>query len=145
MTTNAAALEAKYGARNYAPLPVTLVRAKGADVWDADDKHYIDMLGAYSAVSHGHCHPRLVAALTDQAQRMDVISRAFQSDRLGLFLERACKMTGMARALPMNTGAEDTAAIDIPPGSGEPTAGTSISGGTPAVMPENVCVVAHHR
>ena len=106
MSADARTLEARYGARNYAPLPVVLVRASGAEVWDADGRAYIDMLGAYSAVSHGHCHPRLVAALTDQAGRMDVISRAFVSDRLGGFLERACRMTGMDRALPMNTGAE---------------------------------------
>lgn len=105
-TSNAAALEATYGARNYAPLPVVLVRAEGVHVWDEDGKEYIDMLGAYSAVSHGHCHPRLVAALVEQAGRMDVISRAFLSDRLGEFLEMACRMTGMPRALPMNTGAE---------------------------------------
>jgi ornithine--oxo-acid transaminase len=103
---NAAALEATYGARNYAPLPVVLERAEGIHVWDESGKRYIDMLGAYSAVSHGHCHPRLVTALVDQARRMDVISRAFLSDRLGDFLELACRMTGMARALPMNTGAE---------------------------------------
>jgi ornithine--oxo-acid transaminase len=106
MTSNAAALEATYGAHNYAPLPVVLVRDDGIHVWDEQGKQYIDMLGAYSAVSHGHCHPRLVAALVDQAGRMDVISRAFLSDRLGDFLELACRMTGMARALPMNTGAE---------------------------------------
>jgi len=104
--TTYAALEEKYGARNYAPLPVVLVRAEGVHVWDADGRRYIDMLGAYSAVSHGHRHPRLVAALTGQARRMDVISRAFLSDRLGPFLEKACLMTGMQRALPMNTGAE---------------------------------------
>ena len=91
MASNAAKLEAKYGARNYAPLPVVLVRADGVHVWDEDGKQYIDMLGAYSAVSHGHCHPRLVAALVDQAGRMDVISRAFLSDRLGEFLELACR------------------------------------------------------
>ena len=87
---------------------MVLVRAEGVHVWDESGKQYIDMLGAYSAVSHCHCHchPRLVATLVDQAGRMDVISRAFLSDRLGEFLELACKMTGMARALPMNTGAE---------------------------------------
>ena len=87
---------------------MVLVRAEGVNVWDESGKQYIDMLGAYSAVSHCHCHchPRLVATLVDQAGRMDVISRAFLSDRLGEFLELACKMTGMARALPMNTGAE---------------------------------------
>ena len=104
--SSAPKLEANYGARNYAPLPVVLNRADGIHVWDDQGRQYTDMLGAYSAVSHGHCHPRLVAALVDQAGRMDVISRAFLSDGLGEFLELACRMTGMARALPMNTGAE---------------------------------------
>lgn len=106
MSTRAAKLEAKYGARNYASLPVVLTRAEGADVWDEDGKQYLDMLGAYSAVSHGHRHPRLIAALTDQLGKIDVVSRAFMSEPLGGFLERACQMTGMDRALPMNTGAE---------------------------------------
>ncbi|MBT5050054.1 MAG: ornithine--oxo-acid transaminase [Rhodospirillaceae bacterium] len=106
MSTHAAKLEAKYGARNYASLPVILTRAEGADVWDEDGKQYLDMLGAYSAVSHGHRHPRLIAALTDQLGKIDVVSRAFMSEPLGGFLECACKMTGMERALPMNTGAE---------------------------------------
>lgn len=106
MSTRAAKLEAKYGARNYASLPVVLTRALGADVWDEDGKQYLDMLGAYSAVSHGHRHPRLIAALTDQLGKIDVVSRAFMSEPLGGFLECACKMTGMDRALPMNTGAE---------------------------------------
>lgn len=106
MSTHAAKLEAKYGARNYASLPVILTRAEGADVWDEDGKQYLDMLGAYSAVSHGHRHPRLIAALTDQLGKIDVVSRAFMSEPLGGFLECACQMTGMDRALPMNTGAE---------------------------------------
>lgn len=106
MSSHAAKLEATYGARNYASLPVVLTRAQGADVWDDEGKQYLDMLGAYSAVSHGHRHPRLIAALTDQLGRIDVVSRAFMSEPLGGFLECACRMTGMARALPMNTGAE---------------------------------------
>jgi ornithine--oxo-acid transaminase len=99
-------LENKYGAHNYLPLPVTLVRASGIYCWDEKGKQYIDMMSAYSAVSHGHCHPRLVAALSHQAQTLDVISRAFYSDKLGVFLKKACELTGMARALPMNSGAE---------------------------------------
>jgi len=99
-------LEARFGAGNYAPLPVTLVRGEGVYVWDESGRRYIDMMGAYSAVSFGHCHPRLVKALTEQAQRLDTISRAYFSDRLGPFLARACELTGMDTALPMNSGAE---------------------------------------
>ena len=100
------ALEMRYCARNYAPLPVVLVRGAGVYVWDDKDRRYIDMLGAYSAVSFGHCHPRLVAALAGQAKTLDTISRAFHSDCLGRFLERACALSGLDMALPMNTGAE---------------------------------------
>lgn len=101
-----AGLEARFGAGNYAPLPVTIVRGEGVYVWDEGGRRYIDMMGAYSAVSFGHCHPRLVKALTEQAQRLDTISRAYFSDRLGPFLARACGLTGMDTALPMNSGAE---------------------------------------
>lgn len=101
-----ASLESRFGAENYAPLPVTLVRGEGVYVWDESGRRYIDMMGAYSAVSFGHCHPRLVKALTEQAQRLDTISRAYFSDRLGPFLARACELTGMDAALPMNSGAE---------------------------------------
>jgi ornithine--oxo-acid transaminase len=101
-----AKLEARFGADNYAPLPVTIVRGEGVFVWDADGRRYIDMMGAYSAVSFGHCHPRLVQALTEQARRLDTISRAYYSDTLGAFLARACTLTGMDLALPMNSGAE---------------------------------------
>ncbi len=93
-------------ARNYEPLPVTLVRGRGVYVWDEAGRRYMDMMSAYSAVSHGHSHPALVAALTEQAQRLSVVSRAFNTDRLTPFLERACAMTRMDMALPMNTGAE---------------------------------------
>ena len=100
------ALEERYCAHNYAPLPVVLVRGEGVYVWDDSGRRYMDMLGAYSAVSFGHCHPRLVAALAGQAETLDTISRAFYSDRLGAFLERACNLAGLDMALPMNTGAE---------------------------------------
>jgi len=106
MSNDPVRLEERFGARNYAPLPMVLSRAEGVYIWDTEGRRYLDMLGAYSAVSHGHRHPRLVAALIAQAGRMDVISRAFRSDNLGAFLARACEMTGMDRALPMNSGAE---------------------------------------
>lgn len=99
-------LEARFGVTNYAPLPVVLTRGAGCQVWDTDGRVYLDFMSAYSAVSHGHAHPRLVAALHEQASRLAVISRAFFSDRLGAFLARACELTGMDRGLPMNTGAE---------------------------------------
>jgi ornithine--oxo-acid transaminase len=99
-------LEGRHCARNYHPLPVVLERGEGVWLWDVDGKRYIDMMSAYSAVSFGHSHPRLVAALVGQAATLAVTSRAFHTDRLGTFLERLCSMTGMARALPMNTGAE---------------------------------------
>lgn len=100
------AVEEHYGTHNYHPLPVVLVRGEGVYVWDDQGKKYLDMMSAYSAVSHGHCHPRLVKALTDQAQRLNVVSRAFYSDRLGAFLQYACELTKQDRALPMNSGAE---------------------------------------
>ena len=104
--TNAVDLEKRFGAGNYAPLPVTIVRGEGIHLWDDGGRRYLDMLGAYSAVSFGHCHPRLIRALTEQAGRLDILSRVYSNDRLGPFLARACELTGMDRALPMNTGAE---------------------------------------
>jgi ornithine--oxo-acid transaminase len=100
------ALESHYGAANYKPLPVTLVRGKGVYVWDEHGRRYLDMMGAYSAVSFGHCHPRLVETMMQQARRLDTVSRAYFTDRLGLFLKRACHLTGMDAALPANGGAE---------------------------------------
>lgn len=99
-------LEQHYCAHNYAPLPVVLVRGEGVYVWDDQGKRYLDMMSAYSAVSHGHCHPRLVRALSEQAARLAVVSRAFYSDRLAPFLQRLCEVTGYDMALPMNSGAE---------------------------------------
>ncbi len=99
-------LEQSYCAHNYHPLPVVLTKGQGVYVWDSEGKRYLDMMSAYSAVSHGHCHPELVNALFQQAQRLTIVSRAFYSDKLGAFLQRACELTGMDMALPMNTGAE---------------------------------------
>ncbi len=99
-------LEARYCAQNYRPLPVVLTRGEGVYVWDTDGKKYLDMMSAYSAVSHGHAHPRLVKAVTEQAARLNIVSRAYYTDRLGPFLARACELTGQDVALPMNTGAE---------------------------------------
>jgi ornithine--oxo-acid transaminase len=100
------ALEERHGARNYHPLPVVLTRGEGVYLWDQQGRRYLDMMSAYSAVSFGHSHPELVAALTEQAGRLAVTSRAFHTDRLGPFLQRLCQATGMDRALPMNSGAE---------------------------------------
>jgi ornithine--oxo-acid transaminase len=100
------ALENRYAAHNYNPLPVVLTRGEGAYLWDVDGKRYVDMMSAYSAVSHGHAHPRILAALEAQARRLAVPSRAFYSDRLGPFLEKLCTLAGLDLALPMNTGAE---------------------------------------
>lgn len=99
-------LENQYGAHNYKPLPVVLTRGEGVYLYDQDGKRYLDMMSAYSAVSHGHCHPRLVKTLIAQARQLAVVSRAYYTDKLGLFLQRACELTGQERALPMNTGAE---------------------------------------
>jgi ornithine--oxo-acid transaminase len=103
---NAMELEGRHSARNYEPLPVVLARGQGAHVWDTAGCRYIDMMSAYSAVSHGHAHPRLVAALEAQARRLAVPSRAYYSDRLGPFLAELTRLTGLDAALPMNTGAE---------------------------------------
>lgn len=99
-------LEKLYGAHNYEPIPVLLSRGEGVYVWDVDGKRYIDMMSAYSAVSHGHCHPKLVQALKAQAERLTMVSRAYYNDKLGLFLEKICKITKQDKALPMNSGAE---------------------------------------
>ena len=98
--------EARYGARNYQPVPVVVDHARDCLVWDVEGREYIDMMGAYSAVSHGHLHPRLVAAAHRQLERVAVTSRAYHGTTLGPFLEKLCRLTGFERALPMNTGAE---------------------------------------
>jgi ornithine--oxo-acid transaminase len=99
-------LENQFSAHNYEPLPVVLARGQGAHLWDIAGRRYVDMMSAYSAASHGHAHPRILAALTAQAKRLAVPSRAYYNDRLGPFLEEICHVTGLDAALPMNTGAE---------------------------------------
>lgn len=98
--------ERLYGANNYEPLPVVLTKGEGVYVWDSEGKRYIDMMSAYSAVSHGHAHPKLVSILTEQAKNLSIVSRAFYTDKLAPFLQKICELTGQERALPMNTGAE---------------------------------------
>ena len=100
------ALERRYGATNYDPLPIVLARGEGVWLYDDEGRRYLDMLSAYSAVSFGYGHPKLVKVLAEQAQRLAITSRAFHSERLGPFLARLCELTGMDRALPMTTGAE---------------------------------------
>jgi len=100
------ALEERYGAHNYHPLDVTIHRAEGVWVWDVEGRKYMDFLASYSAVNQGHCHPRIVAALVDQASRVALTSRAFRNDQLGLFYRDLAALTGFAKVLPMNTGAE---------------------------------------
>ena len=99
-------LEAKYGAHNYHPLPVVFAKAKGAKVWDVEGKEYYDFLSAYSAVNQGHCHPKIVKALTDQAQKLTLSSRSFYNDCLGEWEEYVTKYFGYDKVLPMNSGAE---------------------------------------
>jgi ornithine--oxo-acid transaminase len=99
-------LEQKYGAHNYHPLPVVIAKAKGVWVWDVEGKKYIDMLSSYSAINQGHQHPKIVKAAMDQMKRVALTSRAFSNDRMGPFLKKLCKVSGMEMALPMNTGAE---------------------------------------
>ena len=98
--------EARYGAHNYKPLDVVLTRGSGVWVWDTDGARYLDCLSAYSAVNQGHCHPRILAALTEQAGRLTLTSRAFHNDQLAPFYEELCQLTGSHKVLPMNSGAE---------------------------------------
>ena len=100
------AKEDQYGAHNYHPLPVVLERGEGVYVWDVDGKKYFDFLSAYSAVNQGHCHPKIVGAMIDQAQKLTLTSRAFHNDKLGVFEEYITDYFGFDKVLPMNTGAE---------------------------------------
>ena len=102
----AIALEEKYGAHNYHPLPVVLSRGEGVYVWDVDGKKYYDFLSAYSAVNQGHCHPKIVDAMVQQAQTLTLTSRAFYNDKLGIYEEFVTNYFGFDKVLPMNTGAE---------------------------------------
>lgn len=100
------ALEDEWGAHNYHPLPVVVARAEGPWVFDVDGARYLDCLSAYSAVNQGHCHPRILQALRDQAERVTLTSRAYRNDQLPLFCRELAELCGMQMVLPMNTGAE---------------------------------------
>ena len=99
-------LENKYGAHNYHPLPVVLSKGDGVYVWDVEGKKYYDFLSAYSAVNQGHCHPKIIGAMVNQAQTLTLTSRAFYNDKLGVYEEYVTKYFGFDKVLPMNTGAE---------------------------------------
>ncbi|MBR0731299.1 ornithine--oxo-acid transaminase [Bradyrhizobium japonicum] len=100
------ATEARFGARNYEPIGVVLSRGEGVWVWDTDGNRYLDCLSAYSAVSQGHCHPKILAAMVEQARRLTLTSRAFHNDQLAPFYEEIAALTGSHKVLPMNSGAE---------------------------------------
>lgn len=105
-SAEAIALENKYGAHNYHPLPVVLNKGEGVYVWDVEGKKYYDFLSAYSAVNQGHCHPKIVGAMLEQAQTLTLTSRAFYNDKLGVYEKYITKYFGFDKVLPMNTGAE---------------------------------------
>lgn len=104
--TSTIELENQYCAHNYQPLPVVIVKGEGVYLWDDKGNKYLDMMSAYSAVSHGHCHPRLVTALIDQAKKLAITSRAFHTEKLALLAKQLVELTGFDKVLPMNTGAE---------------------------------------
>ena len=109
MTPSTASLietEYRLGAHNYKPLDVVLSRGEGVHVWDIDGNRYLDCLSAYSAVNQGHCHPKILAAMVEQAQKLTLTSRAFRNDQLALFYEEIAALTGSHKVLPMNSGAE---------------------------------------
>ncbi len=105
-TTRLIALEDQYGAHNYKPLDVVVERASGVWIYDVEGRKYLDLLAAYSAVNQGHCHPRILAAMLEQAQRVTLTSRAFRNDQLPLFLKELSELTGFEMTLPMNSGTE---------------------------------------
>src|ERR671924_512356 len=98
--------EWRLGAHNYKPLDVVLARGQGVWVWDVDGNRYLDCLSAYSAVNQGHCHPKILAAMVEQAGRLTLTSRAFRNDQLAMFYEEIAALTGSHKVLPMNSGAE---------------------------------------
>jgi ornithine--oxo-acid transaminase len=99
-------MEEEFGAHNYKPIDVVLSRGKGVWVWDVNGNKYLDCLSAYSAVNQGHCHPKIMQVLIDQAQKLTLTSRAFRNDQLGLFYQEICELTRSHKILPMNSGAE---------------------------------------
>jgi ornithine--oxo-acid transaminase len=99
-------LENQFGAKNYKPLDVVLCRGEGIWVWDVEGNKYLDCLSAYSAVNQGHCHPRILKALKEQAEQLTLVSRAFRNDQLGPFYKEICELTRSHTVLPMNSGAE---------------------------------------
>jgi len=99
-------LEDEFGAHNYKPLDVVLNRGKGVWVWDVDGNKYLDCLSSYSAINQGHCHPKILRTMTEQAQKLTLTSRAFRNDQLGLFYRDLCELTHSHKVLPMNSGAE---------------------------------------
>jgi ornithine--oxo-acid transaminase len=104
-------LEQQFGAFNYKPLDVVLHRGQGIWVWDVDGHRYLDCLSAYSAVNQGHCHPKILKTLIEQAQTLCLTSRAFRNDQLGPFYQEVCELTRSQRVLPMNSGAEAVEAV----------------------------------
>ena len=106
LTADLIALEGRYGAKNYKPLDVVLTRGQGVHVWDVEGNRYLDCLSAYSAVNQGHCHPKVLEAMVEQAGRLTLTSRAFRNDQLAPFYEELCALTRSTKVLPMNSGAE---------------------------------------
>jgi len=105
-TEDLIALEGRYGAKNYKPLDVVLTRGQGVHVWDVEGNRYLDCLSAYSAVNQGHCHPKILEAMVEQAGKLTLTSRAFRNDQLAPFYEELCALTNSTKVLPMNSGAE---------------------------------------
>jgi ornithine--oxo-acid transaminase len=106
LSAEAIQLEDKYGAHNYHPIPVVLTKGEGVYVWDVDGNRYYDFLSAYSAVNQGHCHPKIIAAMTEQASKLTLTSRAFHNDILGKYEKFMTELFGYDKLLPMNTGVE---------------------------------------
>src|ERR1700754_3493552 len=105
-TADLSAVEGLFGARNYKPLDVVLTRGQGVYVWDVEGRRYLDCLSAYSAVNQGHCHPKILEAMVEQAAKLTLTSRAFRNEQLAPLYEDLAKLTGAHKVLPMNSGAE---------------------------------------